>query len=163
MAADKKLYNGVSGLPIAAYKCAGTDIMIIVAQILMTNGDGAGSIYRFAKIPSNYIPQAITIACEAITGANDNDLGFYQPDEKGGAVVIKDCLLNGGDLSSALAIGSELNGLRDLGTLNIGVKVADLLSKGLSERQEYTLALTANAAPTATKSACIRASFINAA
>ncbi len=163
MGADVKLYNGASGLPVFGYKVAGTEVTELIQKITMTNGDGAGSIYRFAKIPANAVIVDIKIICEAITSANDNDIGFYQPDEKGGAVINSAILADGLDFSSAVAIGSELNGLRDLGTLNLGVKVADLLAKGLSERQEYTLAITALAAPTATKSLIVRVRFLNAA
>lgn len=163
MVADVKYYNGIGGLPVKAYKCMGTDVLELLAEIDFTNGDGNGSIYRIAKIPGNYVPVSVQINSEAVTSANDCDLGFYEPDEKGGAVISKDCLMNGGDLSSALAIGSEKNGLADLGVLNLGKTVRELLSRGIAERQEYTLALTANAGPTATKKAFLRIKFINAA
>lgn len=163
MAVDKKLYNDSDRDPVKAFKVAGVDSIEILAEVTLTNGDGAGSIYRIAKIPANYIPVDIKINCEAITGASDNDLGLYETDEQGGAVIDKDILCDGQTLASALAIGSEANGLKDLGTTNLGKTLAQLAGDGISERQAYTLALTANAGPSTTAKAYIRARFINAA
>ena len=163
MAADVKLYNNSDGDPVKAFKVAGVDSIEILAEIDITNGDGAGSIYRIAKIPANYVPVDGEINCEAVTGASDNDLGLYEPDEKGGAVIDKDIFVDGADHSSALAIGSGTNALRNLGTTNLGKTLAQLAGDGISERQAYTLALTLNSAPTATKKIFLRMRFINAA
>lgn len=163
MPADVKLYENADGHPVKAIKITGVDSIEIVAEIDFTSGEGAGSIYRIAQIPANYVPVWGELNCEAVTSASDNDLGLYETDAQGGAVIDKDCLLDGGDLSSALAIGSGLNPIRDLGTLNIGKTLRELASDGISERQAYTLALTANAGPAATKKAFLRMRFVNAA
>jgi hypothetical protein len=163
MAVDLKLYENSDGDPVKAFKVAGVDSIEILAEISITNGDGAGSIYRIAKIPANYVPIWGEINCEALTSMNDNDLGLYETDEQGGAVIDKDILVNGADHSSALAIGSGTNALKDLGTTNLGKTLAQLAGDGISERQAYTLALTANAGPTATGKIYLRMRFINAA
>jgi len=163
MSADVKLYESSAGQPIKSYKVAGTDGFDLIAEIDITNGDGAGSIYRIAQIPANYAPIWGELNCEAVTGATDNDLGIYETDAQGGAVIDKDCFIDGADLSSALVIGSGVNAIKDLTTLKIGDTLKDLAGDGISERQAYTLALTANAAPGATKKAFLRMRFINAA
>lgn len=163
MSVDVKLYEDADGHPVKAYKVSGVDSIEIVAEIDLTNGDGAGSIYRIAQIPANYVPVWGELNCEAITSANDNDLGLYETDAQGGAVIDKDCFIDGGDLSSALAIGSGINAIKDLTTLKLGDTLASLAGDGASERQAYTLALTANAGPTATKKAFLRMRFVNAA
>lgn len=160
---DVKLYESSTNQPIKAYKVAGVDGFDLIAEIDFTNGDSIGSIYRIAQIPANYAPIWGELNCEAITGATDNDLGIYETDAQGGAVIDKDCFIDGANLSSALAIGSGIDALRDLTTLKLGDPLKDLAGDGISERQAYTLALTLNAAATATKKAFLRMRFINAA
>ncbi len=159
--ADVKLYENSDGDPVKAYKVAGVDSIEILAEIDITNGDGAGSIYRIAQIPANYIPVWGEINCEAVTSMNDNDLGLYETDEHGGAVIDKDCFVDGADHSSALVIGSGTNAIKDLTTLKLGDTLNTLAGNADGARQAYTLALTANAAPGATKKIFLRMRFIN--
>lgn len=161
MAADIKLYEDSNGLPIKARKITGVDSIEIVAEIDTTSGEGAGSIYRIAQIPANYIPVWGEINCEAVTSMNDNDLGLYETDEHGGGVLDKDIFVDGADHSSALAIGSGTNAIKDLTTLNLGKTLNELVSNADGVRQAYTLALTANAGPAATKKIFLRMRFIN--
>lgn len=163
MAADNKLYVSSDNTPIKSFKVAGVDAIDICAVIPITNGDGAGSIYRIANIPANYIPVWGEINCEAITSLTDADLGLYENDEHGGAVIDKDIFADGVDLSSALLPGSGHVAIKSLPVLSIGKTLAEIASHGLAERQTYCLALTSNSAPGATKVAVVRMRFINAA
>lgn len=162
MAVDKKPY---ATKPYAGYKFSGADVIEIVAQIEITNGDGAGSIYRIGQVPSNYIPIGGEINCEAVTSLNDADLGLYETDEHGGGVLDKDCFVDGVDLSSALVPGSGHDALKSIGVTEIGKRLCDLanIAQGAGERQSYMLALTANAAPGATKVVTVRMRLVNGA
>lgn len=162
MAVDKKPYQTK---PYAGYKFSGSDEIVIVAQIAITNGDGAGSIYRIGQVPSNYIPVEGEINCEAITGLTDADLGLYETDEHGGAVLDKDLLVDGVDLSSALVPGAGHDALKSIGVTNIGKRLCDIstIADGSAERQSYMLALTAVAAPGATGVVAVRLRLVNGA
>ena len=155
--------NNFTGTAVKAFKVGGTDALLVLGKAEITSGDSIASIYRIAKIPANYVPFELELNCEAITSVNDADVGFYLDGEFGGAVVDKDILADGIDISSALALGSELNVLSALTVDLLGSTVAELLSDGKAEYQTYDLALTINAAATATGSVSFRGIFINGA
>ncbi len=62
-----------------------------------------GQIYRVCRIPSWAVIRSILVANSAITAGTDFDLGAYRTTAKGGAVIVKDTLLDGVDMSSARA------------------------------------------------------------
>lgn len=139
-----------SGTAVKAHKIAGTDQIIVLAKASITSGDSIGSIYRLAQIPIGYIPVGGEITTAGITDLTDVDLGIYKDAEKGGAEIDKDMLVNGVDLSSAKAIGSGVNPLKDYGTANQQKTLAEVASLGFAELQTCVLALTINAAAGAT-------------
>ena len=157
---DAKPYNTK---PYPGFKFSGSDVIEIVAQIAITNGDGAGSIYRIGEVPSSAILVGGEITCEAVTSLTDADLGIYETDEKGGAVLDVDAFVAAADLSSAKVPGAGIDAMRDIGVLNIGKKLHELVSDGSAERAAYTIALTAVAAPGATKNVQVRLRFLKGA
>ena len=124
----------------------------------VAEADSDGSIYKLAMINSNMIPLEIEINCDAIAGATDYDLGFY--DNEGNAVDA-DVLMDGADINAGKAIGSEQNGLASLAVENIGKKVWELCGKTVNTKENaYVLALTANTVGTAAGTISVRGEFV---
>ena len=121
--------------------------------------DDDGSIYKLAKVGANMIPLDIKINCDALTGFNDSDLGFYK---ENGDVADKDILADGMNISGGKALGSEQNGLASLPVDKIGSKVYELLGLTVATKTEdsYVLALTANAAGSGAGTVSVRGLFI---
>jgi len=153
---DKTTYKSTDNTPVDAIKVAGADSLIVVAKAAITSGDSATSIYRIAEIPSNYVPVGGEITCDALTGLDDVDLGLYETTEQGGAVLDVDALLDGGDLTSALAPGSGLSPISAVAIANQDAALYTLVSDVSSERQAYTLALTINKNASATGTVCVK-------
>ena len=149
-----------AGIPVDAIQACGTDVLHVVASFPITNGNSIASIFRIAEIPSNFVPIGGEITCDAITSANDCDLGLYETDEHGGAVIDVDALMDGGDLSSALAPGAGLNPISAVTIANQDSALYTLASDVSSERQAYVLALTINAAATATGTVIVRLTLV---
>ena len=133
-----------AGIPVDAIHACGADQLYVVARATITSGNTSASIYRIAEIPSNYVPVGGEITCAAITSVNDIDLGLNETTENGGAVIDVDALVDGGDVSSALAPGSGLNPVSAVTLANQGKALYLLASDVSSERQAYVLALTIN-------------------
>jgi hypothetical protein len=116
--------------------------------------DSDGSVYRIARgIPTRCRIAKIEIANDAITGGTDWDLGFYLTDDTtgvgqvpvGGAVLIKDVLLNGGDLSAAHTHAAPLSGTSALDLPDFVKPIYELLGNAFQdEPASVDLALTAN-------------------
>jgi hypothetical protein len=122
--ADASIEAGKKG---SALNTMGTQTITAVATVAVASGDDDGSVYRlFAGVPSNLVPVMITVHNTAITAGTDYDLGLYKT--KDGAVVDKDILADGLDMSSARTIATLnnagmttvaiANGTQDLGTLS---------------------------------------------
>ncbi len=120
--------------------------------------DDNDSVYRIARIPSNMVPEILTVMCDAITGMSDVNIGFYQTLENGGAIVgsgnqLADAL----DLSSASKI---LDGLKDVVIENRVKTVAELLSlTNVTAAAEYDLCLTAIAAASTAGTVTLKGQF----
>lgn len=153
---DKTTYKSTDNTPVDAIKVAGADSLIVVAKASITSGDSATSIYRIAEIPSNYVPVGGEITCEAITGVDDADLGLYETAEHGNTVIDVDALVDGGDLTSALAPGSGLSPISAIAIANQDAALYTLASDVCSERQTYVLALTINKNAAATGVVCVK-------
>lgn len=109
-------------------------------------GDDDGSIYRLARIPSNAVIKEITINHDAITGGSDYDVGFYDiPDTNSGAVIDKDNLADGLDLSS----GTSKDGLASVDAASLASKAWSLAGLSADPRKLVDVALTANTVGTA--------------
>lgn len=100
------------------------ELNVMTKTFEVAAADDDGSIYRIAPIPTNFVPVEITIACDAITGGTDYDLGFYRTAEEGGAVVDKDLLMDGQTMASA---SKTLNGMGIVPIENYGKTIAELL------------------------------------
>lgn len=79
----------------------GADVKFARGHVAIAAADADGDSYVMARIPSNSVIRAITVLCDAITAGTDFDLGVNYPTNKGGAVIDKDCLMDGQTLASA--------------------------------------------------------------
>jgi len=104
--------------------------------------DNDTSIWRLFDVPSNCVPVRSPVMCDAITGATDMDMGVYRPTSAGGAVIVKDCLMDGQTFASA---SKALNGLGKMAIENIGAKKLWEIA-GLSKDPggNLTVAITGN-------------------
>jgi len=157
---DLTTYKSTDNTPIDAVTVAGADSLMVVAKGTITDTNSIASIYRLAEIPSNYIPVSGEITCDAITSVNDADLGLYETEEHGGAVIDVDALMDGGDISSALPPGGGLSPISAVTIANQDAALYTLAGDVSSERQAYVLALTINAAATATGTVIVRLTLV---
>lgn len=145
----------------APYAGAGSAEVVMVATFEVAVADDDGSIYRvFKDVPSTYIPTEITIACDAITGGTDYELGLYKTNL--GAVISKGVFMTGQTLASALtrATGHQLG----LGAVNVDAVKSSLatLSAQTIPDVAYDIALTADVVGTAAGTVTVIAKFATA-
>lgn len=136
--------NLAAGKKASALNTFGTDVIVGVATVAVAAADDDGSVYRvFKAVPSNLVPVMICIHNTAITSGTDWDVGLYQVG-KSGAVVDKDILADGLDLSSAATIATWNN--KGLTTIDISGGCKDLATLGAETNpaMAYDIALTAN-------------------
>lgn len=150
MAVENKYVNANTaadklGTP-ALVKCG--DLFCLVSTFEVAAADDDGSIYRLARdLDPELIPVRILINNDAITAGTDYDLGLYEAlrDGIGGTVVDKDVFVDGADMSSARARGSELDGLT---AVDFADSAKRLFEHGgqtqITKKAGYDLAFTAN-------------------
>jgi hypothetical protein len=125
----------------------GGKLKFIRETIEVAAADDNGSVYRVARIPANAVLKEITIACDAITGGTDYDLGFYDvPETNSGAVIDKDALMDGQTLASASRV---IDGLQTVAIENLHKKAWELASISAATTKYVDIALTGNAVGTA--------------
>lgn len=142
----------------------GDKTVYAVATFETAAADDDGSVYRlFKSVPADYIPAKIDIACDAITGGTDWDLGFYKTTVGGvaGDVVDKDKLADGIDLSSAVAFASAIDGLQTLDINEVQERIYTLAGDTLDDHEQgYDIALTANTVGSAAGTISVKAWFV---
>jgi len=142
----------------------GSDPVYMVATFETAAADDDASIFRlFKNVPADLIPTKIEIACDAITSGNDWDLGFYKPTVGGvlGAVIDKDKLADGIDLSSAVAFASAIDGLQTLNIDEVQERIYTLAGDTLDDHElGYDIALTANTIGSGVGTISVKAWFV---
>jgi len=148
MAVEDKYVNAdiVAGIKARAVDAHGAKNVVAVVSFEVAVADDDGSIYRLLKnMPASAVISKIEIFNDAITGGTDWDLGFYKNLERGGAVKIKDVLVNGITMAAARIHGAGVSGLTALNIANAGDTVFEHAGDALDTREiGYDLALTAN-------------------
>jgi len=136
----------------------GQDTVTGMATVAIASGDDDGSVYRvFSGVPSSLVPINIAIHNTAITAGTDYDLGLYEPDS--GAVVDKDILADGLDLSSAVTIDAWNNvGLTTIAIASGGETLGEV-SAQTDVDSSYDIALTANTVGSASGTIRVTATF----
>jgi len=125
----------------------GAKLRFIRETVEIAAADDDGSKYRLARIPANAVIKEATIACDAITGGTDFDLGFYDiPSKNSGAVIVKDCLMNGQTLASA---SRTIDGLQSVAIENLQKKAWEIASLSADPKKLVDVVLTGNTVGTA--------------
>lgn len=132
----------------AASKVSGAKVLAIAGTFEVAAADSDTSVWRLARIPANAVPLRFEIYADASLGTSDFDLGLYKPGV-GGAVVDKDLLLDGVDLTAGVAVTAGANnGMTNLGGADpvaaVGKTLWELLALSAPNRQGYDLCLTGN-------------------
>ncbi len=121
---------------------SGAETVTLTNVVTVASGDDDTSVYRvFADVPANFIPLCICIHNTAITSGSDYDLGLHKT--ANGAVVDKDILADGLDMSSARTIATWNNA--GLTTVTLGeLKTLAQLSAQTDPDSSYDITFTAN-------------------
>lgn len=133
-----------------AFNCDGTVIKCVYVK--WTKGtESDGTIYRlFKSMPANIIPLQILFAGAANAGLTEVDLGLYE--ERGGPVIIKDCLADGINVAAGAANFKEATAFDLLsakaGYANLQKRLFEYAGHDLTTppRGGYDIALTCNVA-----------------
>lgn len=107
--------------------------------------DDDGSVYRMVRLPSNAVISQLNVLNDAITGGSDFDLGVYDTEDNGGAVVDKDLF------ASAISFVGQrtlpLNALFESGTVDIvenNTRLWELLGLSEDPQKDYDICFTGN-------------------
>jgi hypothetical protein len=126
--------------------------------------DSDTSIYKVARLKSNFIPIDIKINADSSLGTSSISLGLYKTN---GDVQDVDCFTTAADYTAGAAMGSEINGLSALPIADIGLKLWEITSVAavgtltISNKEDaYDLAFTAPTTGGAAGTISIRAIFI---
>jgi hypothetical protein len=144
------------------YRTGGKQVKRLIETFNPAAADDDGSIYRIANLPLHAVIVDAKICNAAVTGMTDADLGFYQTADLGGAVIDKDILLDGGDLSSAHASGSELSAISNVAAADRYKRIFELLGLSVGGlKGNVDIALTANTAGSGTGAITVIIDFID--
>ena len=69
----------------------------------VSTAEDAADELRFCRIKSNAVVRQVNLYCDAVTSAGAMDIGLYQTDDNGGAVVDADFFASAQVVTSALA------------------------------------------------------------
>ena len=83
----------------------GGTVRCVTETVTATNGDAADSTYRMNRVHSSWLFVAMAINHGDTGGSSKIDIGFYETTRNGGAVVVKDCLSDNYNSSSASETG----------------------------------------------------------
>lgn len=121
------------------------------------NGDSIGSTYRFFRIGSWMRPAALTLYCDAITGAA-GDLGLYRVPADGGAVVAAALFASAQSIAAANVAGLQIRFEAD-DIANVEKRIWELLGLAADPNLEYDVTLTLTAAATASGTLALQGAF----
>lgn len=171
MAIENKYVNTqvAAGGVAKALEVNGKKVLVLNQTFEVAAADDNGSIYRvFPNINPELIPLKIEIANDAITAGTDYDLGLYQSKSlTDGAVIDKDALADGADLSSAHIIGAELSGLSAVDVANKGKSLLELAALADDTlvigniKAGFDICLTANVVGTAAGTITVTGYFVD--
>lgn len=121
----------------------GAHLRILHSVFAPAAADSDGSIYRLGRIHSSSILPKIEFDTAGVTGGTDWDLGFYDVSGPAGdgAVVEKDILYDGKDMSSA---GNGNDGLGSVAVADRAKPVWELIGLSSDPGKFYDIAWTAN-------------------
>jgi len=129
-------------LNVSKAQTNGAKFQTIIETVEIASGDDNGSKYRVARLQANAVIKEIKILCDAITGGTDYDLGIYEvPETNDGAVIDKDCFMDGQTLASA---SKTINGFNAVDIANYGKQVWELAGLTEATNKAVDIVLTGN-------------------
>lgn len=132
------------------FQLNGAKARFTVDTIVKATTDGDASVFYLGDpLPSNAVIHRITLENDAITGATDVDLGFYDTVSAGATVILKDCLLDGASFNSA-STGFGTNGFTKPEIQNKHKQIWELAGLTVDPKKLMQTALTFNTAGSAT-------------
>lgn len=131
-----------SNAKVAENVTNGGKMRYIIETVEISAADDNNSVYRLARLPYNAVVKEVTIACDAITGGTNFDLGLYDtPSINAGAVIDKDLLMDGQSLATASRV---IDGLQTVNIANLHKKLYELAGVTESITKLVDVALTGN-------------------
>jgi len=140
---------------VRAQNAQGSDLIHICTTFEVAAADDNASVYRlFPNIPSGAVMHSLRLACDAIANATDYDMGLYRPLSEGGAVVDKDILADGMDISAGYSRILALDALVSVDLADVNKKLYELSIGGTpytvaNAPPFFDICLTANTVGTA--------------
>lgn len=86
----------------------GTQVMSAVGYVANATDDTSGSIQRFMRVPSNATVRSLRLWTGVATLAGAVNIGLYQTEENGGAVVDADLFATALALTGGPFVGAEV-------------------------------------------------------
>jgi hypothetical protein len=115
----------------------------------------------FKGVNSNLIPVSLRIACDAIAGFTDCNVGVYDSAEEGGLVIDDNCFGDALNLSAGYSRILALDGLAAVDLADAKKTIWQLAGQTLSTRKvSYDICLTAIAAASAVGTVTVYAVFV---
>lgn len=125
---------------------AGAKLRFFRDTVEIAAADDDGSKYRLARVPFNIVISDIDIDHDSITGGTDFDLGVYDvPEENDGAVIDKDCLVDG----QTLATAGTKNGLSNVNRDSLHKELWEIAGLTSRSTKLVDIVLTGNTVGTA--------------
>jgi len=132
---------------VAARFC-GAPVKKAVFSFEKAAADISGSIWRVARFSPFVKILSVTLACDALTGFTDLDIGFYKPLDVGGNVIDADCLKDGLDPHAGLSTQTSefAVGIADVG--KEAYLIAGVAATAAQHYGAFDVAITGNTAGT---------------
>ena len=102
--------------------------------------DDDGSVFRVTRVRSSQVFYGLVKTNTAITNGTDYDFGIYRTAQDGGAVVVKDCIVNGVTMASAIDVPTAPAHVASV----LGKKYWELAGLSADPCVDYDLCWTAN-------------------
>jgi len=144
-------------LNVSKAQTNGAKFQTIIETVEIASSDNDGSTYRLARLQANAVIKGINIFCDAITGGTDYDLGIYDiPETNNGAVIDKDCFMDGQTLASA---SKAINGFSVVDIANYGKQVWELAGLTEATNKAVDIVLTGNTVGSANGTVTIQVTY----
>ena len=144
-------------LNVSKAQTNGAKFQTIIETVEIASGDDNGSKYRVARLQANAVIKEIKILCDAITGGTDYDLGIYEiPETNDGAVIDKDCFMDGQTLASA---SKTINGFNAVDIANYGKQIWELAGISEATSKAVDIVLTGNTVGSANGTVTVQVTY----
>lgn len=126
----------------------GAPVKKVLFSFEKTAGDINGSIFRVARISPFAKIVSVKLACDALTGFTDIDIGFYKPIQVGGTEIDKDCLKDGLNPSTGQAALVDMDAISIANLGKEAYLIAGITAANAKKYGAFDVAITGNTAGT---------------